>query len=585
MSEASEKSAVAILLAPVKAKLVIACIFQAVSAVAGVVPFVAVAELGRALLQAGGPDSQRAWWIAGIAVAALALRLVCLIIANLITHFADLDFQRDIKKRMAGRLSRAPLGWFDDRNAGALKKAMQDDVSALHQLIGHSYLNLTAAAVTPLVALGYLLWADWRLALVALIPAIIGAMLYSLQFRGYGENMAAYNQSITDVNAASVEFVQGISVIKTFGQARQAYGRFVDRTQEFIEFFWRWVRDLLVLSATTEVVLSPLFSLLVVTVAGWLLIGAGSATLLDMLPAVVLVPALTAPFITLSYSSNDLMLAKPAAERIVALLDTEVLPSAATPQTPGDNRVVYDKVSFSYDGETEVLKDIDLTLEPGTVTALVGPSGSGKSTLARLLPRFWDVGGGAISIGGVPVTEMAPQDLYARVGFVFQHVQLLRGSIAENIALGRPDATAAEVEGAARTAQIHERITELPRGYESVVGEDARLSGGEAQRVSIARAILADAPIVVLDEATAFTDPEAEAAIQDGLSQLIAGRTLLVIAHRLQTITGVDQICVMDKGRIVERGTHDDLMRQNGLYTRLWQASEGGPDGQREAAE
>lgn len=583
--KAVKTTPVGALIAPVKGQIYIACAFQAVSAVAGVVPFIAVAEIGRALLQDSGPDAARAWAVAGIAVIALALRLVCLMAAGALTHLADLKFQRDLRRRMATRLSRAPLGWFDNRNAGAVKKALQDDVAALHHLVGHAYTNIVAAVVTPLVALGYLLWTDWRLALVALIPVGFGALLYSLQFRGYGEKMKAYNEAMSDVNAASVEFVQGIAVIKTFGQAREAYGRFVKRTQDFIDYFWNWVRGLLGLSAATEIVLSPLFSLLCVASAGLLLVGVGAAAPVDILPAVVLAPALPAPFLTLSYSANEMMLAKPAADRISALLETDILKTADRAERPSGARVVYNAVSFSYDGESDAVTGVDLVLEPGTVTALVGPSGSGKSTLARLLPRFWDVSAGEISIGGAPVAAMDPHALYAHVGFVFQHVQLLRATIAENIALGRPGATDKEIEAAARAAHIHDRILALPRGYRSVVDEDARLSGGEAQRVSIARAILADAPILVLDEATAFADPEAEAAIQDGLSRLVAGRTLLVIAHRLHTIKGVDQICVMDKGRIVERGRHEALLRECGLYTELWRASEDGVDGAVEAAQ
>ena len=573
LSGAAKRSPMGRLLAPVKGRLWFACAVQGVGAAAGVVPFIAVAEMGRVLLADGPVDGARAWAITGAAIAALVVRLVCLMAAGALTHLADLDFQLHLRRRIAERLARAPLGWFDARSAGAVKKALQDDVASLHHLVGHSYTNIVSAVVTPVVAFGYLIWVDWRLALAAGVPVLLGVALYAAQFRSYGEKMGGYNAALGNVNAAAVEFVQGIAVIKTFGQARKAYGRFLERTSAFVAYFWNWVRGLLTLAAASEIFLSPLFSLITVLTAGLIFVSAGWVAPIDVLAFAVLAPGLSAPFLTLAYAQNEMMLAKGAAERIADLLDAEVLPEPEAPQQPDGARVVFEKVTFSYDGETQVLRDIDLVLEPGTATALIGPSGSGKSTLARLLPRFWDAGAGRIAIGGVDLREMTLETLYAQVGFVFQHVQLLRTSIAENIALGRPDASAAEIEAAARAAHIHERILALPRGYASVIDEDARLSGGEAQRVSIARALLADAPILVLDEATAFADPEAEAAIQDGLSRLIAGRTLLVIAHRLNTVTEVDQICVMDEGRIVERGRHDDLLAQNGLYTKLWAAS------------
>lgn len=547
---------------------------QAVAAICGVVPFIAVAEIGRALLSSEGADSGRIWWIAGAAVGALGLRLLLQMTALLTTHFADVKLQLELRRRMAQRLSRVPLGWFDAHNSGAVKKALQDDVTAMHYLVGHAITDMVSAAITPLVVLAYLFWIDWALALVALVPLSGGMVLYAVQFRGFGPQMAAYNRSLNDVNAAVVEFVRGIAVVKTFGRERQAYGRLTRRSQKFIGDFWAWLKSMLVLSAATEIVLSPLFSLAVVVAGGFALIAAGLADPLDVLPAAVLAPALTAPLMALTYAANELMVSQPAAERVASLLGTPVLPTAATPLEPHGTRVEYRKVAFSYDGETVALKDIDLTLEPGTVTALVGPSGSGKSTLARLLPRFWDVQSGQITLGGVPLQQMDPHALYARIGFVFQDVQLLRRSVAENIALGRPGASKEEIENAARAAQIHDRILAQPGGYEAVVGEGARFSGGEAQRISIARALLADAPILVLDEATAFADPESEAAIQDALSRLVAGRTLLVIAHRLHTITAADQICVLDKGRIVERGRHQALLDRGGLYTRLWNANE-----------
>lgn len=578
------RSPVGQLIAPIRRKLLLACLLQAVSAAAGVLPFVAVAELGRALLADGGADAVRVWWIAGLGAAALVVRLVFLMAASGLTHLVDVDLQLDLRRRMVERLSAAPLGWFTEHSAGAVKKALQDDVTTLHHLVGHAYTNMTAAIVTPLVAFAYLIWTDWRLALAAAVPMVLGMALYGLQFRGYGQKMAAYDAALQDVNAASVEFVQGIAVIKTFGQASKAYGRFMERTQAFVAYFWDWVRGLLSLSAATEIVLSPLFSLIVVLVAGLSLVAADAAAPVDLLAFAVLAPGLTAPFLTLAFAQNEMMLAKDAANRIGALLDTPRLPEPATTQRPRGSRIVFEAVSFSYDSETAALQDIDLALEPGTVTALVGPSGSGKSTLARLLPRFWDPDAGRITIGGAPLTAMTAEDLYGTVSFVFQDVQLLRASLRENIALARPGASQEEIEGAARAAQIHDRIVALPRGYDSVAGVDAPLSGGEAQRVSIARAILADPQVLVLDEATAFADPESEAAIQDALNTLVAGRTLLVIGHRLNTITGADQICVMEHGRIVERGRHEELLQRRGLYARLWSAGDLPADHQRGAA-
>ena len=562
------------LLAPVRGRLALAVVLQAVGSLAGVVPFVAVAELGRVLLDPAGSDDSRAWAVAGIGAGALVVRLACLMAASGITHLADNDLALDLRRRLAAHLGRLPLGWFTERNSGRVRKAVQDDVNAMHHLVGHTFTDLTAAVVVPVASLAYLAWVDWRLALLTLVPVAGGLAAYASAMSGSRDKYATYDASLARLAAGSVEFAQGIAVVKTFGQAGRAHRRFIAAADDFARFFTAWVRGVFRASGTLELLMSPVFMLLWVLATGTAFAAAGWLPAVDLLAFAVLTSGLTAPWLALGYSAESMRTASQAAARIGELLATPVLPEPEEPRAPEGSVVELDDVSYSYDGRTTAVDGVSLTMAPGTVTALVGPSGSGKTTLARLLPRFFDVTSGAIRIGGVDVRDLGSDRLYGLVSFVFQDVQLLRTSIRDNIALARPDASAAEIEAAARAAQIHDRITALPRGYDSVAGEDARLSGGEAQRVSIARALLADTPILVLDEATAFADPESEAAIQDALSALATGRTLLVIAHRLSTITEADEILVLDTGRIVERGRHPDLLAAGGAYARAWAAHE-----------
>jgi ATP-binding cassette subfamily B protein IrtA len=561
------------LLAPVRVPLGVSALLQAVAAAASIVPFVCVVEIARRLL-APPADKDAIRSLVVLAVAAFGVRLLAQGLSGQITHLADNSFQLAVRRRIAARLGLLPLGWFGERHSGEVKRAVHDDVAAMHYMVAHSLPDLVAGVVAPLAALVYLVSIDWRLTLITLAPVVVFGALYVTIIRGYSSQMSEHAAALGRVNGAVVELVQGIAVVKAFGAAGRPQDRYVRSTEAFADFHEDWVRPIALRSALAELACSPPVMLLTVLAGGAALVQWGGMEPVDVVAFVLLGLGLSAPLVTLGYSAQGFRLAADAAGRVVSLLALPALPQAAGRRAPSDERVELRDVAFSYDGRSEVLTDVSVALAPGTVTALVGASGAGKSTLAALIPRFWDVTAGAVSVGGVDVREVPSAELYAHVAFVFQEPGLLRASVRDNIRLARPDADDPAVEAAARAAQIHARVMELPRGYDSVVGDDARLSGGEAQRVAIARAVLADRPILVLDEATAFADPESEAAIQDALSTLAAGRTLVVIAHRLSTVAGADQILVLSGGRVVECGRHAELLAACGEYARLWHAHE-----------
>lgn len=563
------------LLAPVRGRLILAIALQAIGAAAGVLPFIGIVEVIRALLPtlAGQPaDAGSAWLAVWISGAALLVRLLATWTAGMVTHLADADLAHGLRVGLVEHLARVPLGWFSATASGRVRKAVQEDVVALHHLVAHALLDMTSALVVPVVSLAYLLILDWRMALISLIPMVLAVACYAGAMRDAMPRYGQYERSLADLNAATAEFVAGIAVVKTFNQTGRAHRRFRTTADRFGDFFDGWVRDSTRYSSWMELISSPVAVLTIIALPGAALVVAEVVAPIDLMATLVLGLGLTAPLLGLGFSFQTLREAQQAAAAVQALADVPTMPEPKNPARPHGGEVELTGVEFGYQADTPAVRDIDLTLRPGTITALVGVSGSGKSTLAKLVPRFFDVDKGSVRIGGVDVRDIGAADLYRQVGFVFQDPSLLRDSIRENIRLGRPDATDAQVEAVARAAQIHDRITAEPLGYDAVLGTDLQLSGGEQQRVAIARALLADAPILVLDEATAYADPDSEAAIQDALSRLIAGRTVLVVAHRLHTVTGVDQIVVLDAGRIVERGTHDNLLAADGRYAAMWRA-------------
>lgn len=574
-STAVERVSVGEILRPIRIQLVVACVLRAFSAVAMVLPFLAVAWIGEDLLADRPIDEDAVWSSVRLGILALIFAMVTMMASASITHLADVEFQLSIRRRLAHRLGRVPLGWFDARTSGQVKKSLQDDVAAMHHIVGHALVDLVAAIVTPLATIVVLLVIDWRLALFTFVPVVAGMGLYSSMMSNYGPMMERYQDAMARVNSAVIEFLAGIAVVKTFGEADQAYERYTRETEHFADSFLHWIGGTLTRTNLTELVLSPVTSVMWVLAGSVLFVANGWIEPVESLPFLLLGAGITAPIQALGFAISFLQNGMAAAGRIGELLATPTLRESEAPQPTGGLGVRFDHVSFGYEtGSRDAITDIDLVLHPGTVTALVGPSGAGKTTVARMVPRFWDPQSGAVSIGDVELPEVDSTELYRTVGFVFQDVQLIRASVADNIRLGRPDASLDDVVTAARLARVHERIVALPEGYDTIVGDGAHLSGGEAQRVSIARLVLADTPILVLDEATAYADPESEAEIQDALSELAVGRTVLVIAHRLGTIVNADQICVVEDGRIVDRGTHEALLETSETYQRLWAAQD-----------
>ncbi|MGW0188542.1 ABC transporter ATP-binding protein [Streptomyces sp. NPDC003362] len=548
-------------------------ILQVIGALAGLAPLLAVVELGRTLLEPGPVDRDHVRTVVIAGAVGLFVRLVFTAASSGIGHLLDAKVQLTLRRQLAARLGRVPIGWFARRRTGELAKVVGEDVGAVHPFIAHTPGELVSAFVVPSASLIYLFTVDWRLTLITLVPVVLAVALVPLMMTPARlREQEEFDGAMARISGSVVEFVQGISVVKAFGGTGRAHRAFRTAADDFVETFGRWVHGLSRIAAGMQLALSPPFVLLVVLTGGTALITNGDLAPADLLPFLLLGLGLTAPVAALGHGFDEMQAARRAVGRIREVLATEPLPEPARPVAPQGRRVELRDVRFGYTADREVLRGIDLVLEPGTVTAIVGPSGSGKSTLVQLLPRFFDPTHGSVLLGGVDLRDLGSRELYRAVSFVFQDVRLLRASVADNIALAVPHAHLDDVVRAARLANIHDRVLELPRGYDSVIGEDAGLSGGEAQRISLARALLADAPVLVLDEATAFADPRTEQAVRRALATLQGERTVLVIAHRLETIADADTVVMLEDGVIVERGTPAELLARDGRFAAFWQA-------------
>jgi ATP-binding cassette, subfamily B, bacterial IrtA/YbtP len=565
------------LLAPLRSALIASGLLQAVITLLQLAPFVLLVELARQLV--AGADASR---LREIGIAAIALLGVGTVLGAALTlwlHVVDARFATGLRSRLLSKLSRLPLGWFIARGSGSIKQLVTDDTLSLHYLVTHAIPDAVAAVVAPVAVLVYLFVVDWRVALVLFVPVLFYLVLTSSITIQSGPRIPQSQRWAETMSGEAGAYLEGQPVIRVFGGA--AASSFRRRLDEYVRFLVDWQRPLAGKKTLMDLATRPATFLWLIVVTGTLLVVTNRMNPVNLLPFLLLGTTFGARLLNIAYGLGGIRAGMAAARRLQITLDEPDLAVGEQPRTDDTTAtVVFDRVSFGYRPDVPVINDVSLTLWPGTVTALVGPSGSGKSTLAALLARFWDiedVGHGAIRVGGQDIRSMTADELYTRVGFVLQETQLVHGTVTENIALAVPDATAAAVQAAAREAQIHDRIMRLPDGYDTVLGAGSGLSGGERQRLTIARAILADTAVLILDEATAFADPESEYLVQQALNRLTRDRTVLVIAHRLHTVTGADQIVVLDHGRIAEQGTHDELLSAGGRYRRLWESGRRGP--------
>lgn len=552
-----------------KKQLSFSVVLSVLSSIFGIVPYLAVAALLQSALE-GNLTMERVVLLPVTALAGFFLKHWLYAKSTLCSHKAAYEIIKNIRTAIMGKMSKVSMGTVQSKSSGEFKQLVMDDADRLEIPIAHAIPEMIASTLAPILVILYLLFIDWRMALAALATGVIGNVIYYCMLIGRGDMMTEYMAANANMNGTIVEYVNGMEVIKAFNQTASSMDRFKTSVLKVRDVTTKWYRHCWPFMSISQAVLPS--SIAFVLPVGMALFSGGAVSLSELILCILLSMAIVGSLQTfLDFWESTAVVAE-VQPRIQALLDMEELPEPAQPKHGDGADVELKDVHFGY-GDSEVIHGISFTAKEGTVTALVGPSGSGKSTLAKLIARFWDVDAGAILVGGADIREIALPELMEQISFVSQDNFLFNMSLRDNIRIGKPDATDKEVEWAASQAGCDEFIARFPQGYDTNAGDaGARLSGGERQRIAIARAILKNAPIVILDEATAFTDPENEDKLQQSIDRLTQGKTLIVIAHRLSTIMYADQILVLEDGQITARGTHEQLLAGSETYLDMWKA-------------
>ncbi len=549
-------------------------LLAAISAFIALLPFIYIWKIIKEVLFVA-PDFSSATGLVHNGIMAMVFAIASFLIyigALMCSHLAAFRVATNMRIAVTEHIAKLPLGFADSFGSGKLRKIINDSTGATETYLAHQLPDKYAALATPVGLLVLLFVFDWRLGLLSLVPVILAFLIMSaMTGKRMAEKMKQYNNALENMSNEAVEYVRGILVVKTFGQSVFSFKKFKTTIDEYQKWVVAYTKDMRVPMMFYTAAINGVFAFLIAGAIWFTAGGVTNAFLLNLIFYIVITPVISLTLTKMMYMSENNMIVKDALERIDGVLSVSPMSESKTPKYPADSSVELNDVHFSYDGKNEVIRGISMNIGAGQTVALVGPSGGGKSTLAGLIARLFDVKSGSIKVGGSDIREIPKEELMNAVSFVFQDSKLIKATIAENVKLGKPDATDEEVAAALHAAQCDDIIQKFPDGAGTAVGtKGVYLSGGERQRIAIARAVLKNAPVIILDEATAFADPDNEAKVQKAFSELSKGKTVIMIAHRLSTVADADCIYVIKDGLIAESGRCDELLEKNGVFAKMW---------------